>query len=248
MVHAGFSIEQIMYDQGDFLLRFSRPLVTVSYAQSLDGSITARRGAPLALSSKEALEVTHRLRAAHDAILVGIGSVIADNPRLTVRHAAGSDPQPVVLDSQLRIPVDSVLLHSQPFPWIFCIKGNDARKCETLRKKGAKVFEVPPTSEGRVSLVAMLKVLGKQGIRSLMVEGGTAIITSFLTQSLVDQVVITVVPRLVGGLPAVERLLVDPADLDGGSNEAVMSYFPTLEKMEFIPVGPDLLVWGRLTR
>ena len=86
-----------------------RPFVSLSYAQSLDGSLAAKPGAPTRLSGTQANELTHRLRAAHDAILVGIGTILADDPQLTVRGVPGLQPRPVVLDSRLRTPP-----HSQP--------------------------------------------------------------------------------------------------------------------------------------
>ncbi|HEX9595492.1 MAG TPA: RibD family protein, partial [Anaerolineales bacterium] len=82
-----------------------RPTVTLSYAQSLDGSIALHRGEPLTLSGPESMAMTHRLRAAHDAILVGIGTVISDDPQLNVRLVEGRNPQVVVLDSRLRLPL-----------------------------------------------------------------------------------------------------------------------------------------------
>ncbi len=95
-----------------------RPYVTLSYAQSLDGSITARRGEPLAISGPESLEMTHRLRAEHDAILVGIGTLLADDPRLSVRLVAGADPQPIIVDSRLRFPLNARILLDGRSPWI----------------------------------------------------------------------------------------------------------------------------------
>src|SRR5512133_2370683 len=99
-------LEELLSDAG----REGRPLVTLSYAQSLDGSLAAQRGTPLALSGPQSMELTHRLRAAQDAILVGIGTVLSDNPRLTVRLVEGSQPQPVILDSHLRFPLNANLL------------------------------------------------------------------------------------------------------------------------------------------
>ena len=87
------------------MINLDRPRVTLTYAQSLDGSITARSGAPLSLSGAESLHYTHQLRAAHDAILVGIGTVLSDDPRLDVRLVTGPSPRPIVLDSELRCPV-----------------------------------------------------------------------------------------------------------------------------------------------
>ena len=90
-----------------------RPHVTLSYAQSWDGSITTIPGESLALSSETGMQMTHQLRSLHDGILVGIGTVLADDPRLTVREWTGNDPQPIVLDSQLRIPSSSRLCQTE---------------------------------------------------------------------------------------------------------------------------------------
>ena len=93
------------------------PYVTLTYAQSLDGSIAATPGRPLSISGPVSMTLTHALRAAHDAILVGIGTILADNPQLTVRYLKGKDPQPVIVDSRLRCPLDArVLRHDPPVP------------------------------------------------------------------------------------------------------------------------------------
>ncbi len=181
----------------------SRPLITLSYAQSIDGSITAVPGQPLALSGPEAMKLTHELRASHDAILVGVGTVLADNPRLTARLASGPNPQPVVLDSRLRFPLNAALLsHPRP-PIIAAACHADAQLQATLEAAGAKVIRFPAGDGGYVHLPALLEWLLQNGIKSLMVEGGSAVITSFLSARLVDRVIITIAPRFVGGLHAV---------------------------------------------
>ena len=100
-------IEVLLRGASDYHQSVGRPFVTLSYAQSLDGCIAAKRGQPLALSGPQSLTLTHQLRSAHDAIMVGIGTLLADNPRLTVRLVEGRDPQPVVLDSRLRFPSEA---------------------------------------------------------------------------------------------------------------------------------------------
>ena len=202
-----------------------RPLVTLTYAQSLDGSIAAVPGQPLALSGPESTTFTHQLRAAHDAILVGIGTVLADNPRLTVRLASGPDPQPVVLDSHLRFPLDANLLcHPRP-PWIATTARAAPERQAALEAAGARVIRFPADDCGRVHLSALLDALADAGIKTLMVEGGSAVVTSFLSARLVDRVALTLAPRLVGGLRAVAA----PCDL-------------RLQNVTCRPLGIDLIV------
>lgn len=184
-----------------------RPFVTLSYAQSLDGSITRQRGQPMALSGQESLTLTHQLRTGHDAILVGIGTVLADDPRLTVRLVAGPDPQPIIVDSRLRLPLSARLLTQHPHkPIVATTETADPQKEAALIAAGATIARLPATANGQVSLPHLLACLDEHGIRSLMVEGGAGIITSFLAEQLVDRLVITVAPLLVGGLNAVGNL------------------------------------------
>jgi len=212
--------------------RTGRPFVTLSYAQSLDGSIASRSGHPLTLSGPQSLVLTHRLRAAHDAILVGIGTVLADDPRLNVRLAAGPDPQPVVVDSRLRFPPYANLLRNGRSPWIATSDTADPERRQSLEAAGAVVFPLP-SQNGWVDLAHLLEHLAGRGIDSLMVEGGAQIITSFLASRLVDQVVLTIAPMLVGGLRVVDRL-----------GPAAMQPFPRLRRVHYQPMGEDLVLWG----
>ena len=175
----------------------SRPSVTLCYAQSLDGSIALRRGERLALSGPESHRLTHQLRAKHDAILVGIGTVISDDPQLNVRLAEGSDPQIVVLDSNLRTPISARLLKGRPH--IFCVASASREAQENLEGAGAILERQTDMVETRVSLPVMLARLREIDIRSLMVEGGGEIISSFLSENLIDRVIITIAPEFVGG-------------------------------------------------
>lgn len=209
-----------------------KPFVTVSYAQSLDGSIAARPGRPMALSSHESLVFTHALRACHDAILVGIGCVLADDPRLNVRLAPGTNPQPIVLDGRLRLPPYArLLMDGSKAPWIFASEDADSERENNLKALGAEVFRLPTTSDAKIDVDAVLEKLGKLGITTLMIEGGAQIITSFLMARSVNQIVITIAPVLVGGTRAVDALpQFDP------------SQFPRLTNVSYETVGNDFLV------
>jgi 3,4-dihydroxy 2-butanone 4-phosphate synthase/GTP cyclohydrolase II len=212
-----------------------RPIVTLTYAQSVDGSITHRKGEPLKLSSPASMKMTHRLRATHNGILVGIGTVIADNPSLTVRFAEGTNPQPIVLDSFLRTPLDCYLLQNEHSPWIITSIDALFQKQVDLEQAGARVFRLPNSPEGGIDLETTLQYLLGRGIQRLIVEGGAEIIQSFLKARLVDQVVLTIAPMLVGGLSPIIR-----------SGELFQPPFPRIANPQWTPLEEDLILWGDL--
>lgn len=226
-------IDALLAGAQEHCRRAGRPLVTLSYAQSLDGSLAAAPGRPLALSGPASLTLTHRLRAAHAAILVGIGTVLADDPRLTVRLADGGQPQPVVLDSRLRTPLRARLLSGQRAPWIATLEDAPGDRQAALRSAGARLLTFSHGLDGRVPLPDLLARLASEGIYSLMVEGGAQTLTAFLSQGLADQVVITIAPLFVGGLPA----------LTPGS---AFKQFPHLEQAGCERLDEDFIVWGKL--
>jgi 3,4-dihydroxy 2-butanone 4-phosphate synthase/GTP cyclohydrolase II len=218
--------------------RGGRPFVTLSYAQSLDGSIAARRGETTAISGPEALRLTHQLRAQHDAILVGIGTVIADDPRLNVRLVRGPDPQPVVVDSRLRFPSWSRLLREPGRrPWIVTTEAADRGRQSKLEAAGARIIRLPAGPDGLVSLPVLLDFLAGSSahIRSVMVEGGATVISNFLAGYLADRLVLTIAPLLLGGLNAVTNL----GPLNGQG-------FPRLAKPRYQAMGQDVVLFGDL--
>lgn len=233
------AIEQLLSHAKAHTRLTGRPLVTLSYAQSLDGSLALRRGAPLAISSPETQRLTHQLRAIHDAILVGIGTLLADDPRLNVRLVEGADPQPVVLDSRLRTPLSARLLFGVRKPWMASLPDADKIQQQRLEALGAQVLSLPADAEGGVSLPDLLRLLARRGVSSLMVEGGAQVITRFLANRLVDQPVITLAPFFAGGLSVVENPLAQPGR-DG------KDALPRLDPFEFTRLGVDLVLWGRV--
>jgi 3,4-dihydroxy 2-butanone 4-phosphate synthase/GTP cyclohydrolase II len=188
--------------------RNGRPFVTLAWAQSLDGSIALDKGKPYRLSGNESLALTHALRAAHDVIVVGIGTLLADDPSLTVRLWQGPSPSPVVLDSGLRTPVCARVLAAaggRPVRIACTENARDELKVQ-LEEKGAEVLRLPAWSNGWVDLDRLLLALGTAGIKRVMVEGGGKVLTSFLRASLVDYAVVTVAPTLLGGMSALGSL------------------------------------------
>jgi GTP cyclohydrolase II len=210
------------------------PFVTLSYAQSVDGSIAARPSQPFALSSEKSFAMTHLLRSRHDALLVGINTVLVDDPRLTVRLCKGDNPQPVVLDSRLRFPDDANLLaHPDKHPLLFTTAAAAAGEFARLEARGASIHVMPKDRVGRVDLIAALQCLADKGVTRLMVEGGATVINSFLQSHLVDYCVITVVPKLIGGIKAMDNLC--------ASDDV-----PPLSIVDCLyhPLGGDLIIHG----
>ena len=165
-----------------YLDKSGRPLVSLCYAQSLDGSISDASKRPLELSGSDSMIFTHKLRTVHDAILVGIGTVLTDDPRLTVRLVQGKNPQPVILDSHCRTPVSSYLMQGHPVsPWIAITEKAPPSRRSALELQGASLLELKCNTQGNVNLDDLMQKLAEFQVRSLMVEGGSSVITSFLS-------------------------------------------------------------------
>jgi GTP cyclohydrolase II len=214
-----------------------RVFVTLSYSQSLDGSIAVSRSTPCSLSCRKSLEMTHVVRSLHDALLVGVDTVLADDPQLTVRYCEGDDPQPVVLDSRLRFPEHARLLRDGTRkPIIMTTPRAPTAHVKRLEDRGARVLTVREDGE-RVDLRSALRLLGTFGIRTLMVEGGATVINSVLASRLVDYCVLTITPRIIGGVKAVENLC-QPHDA------APLS----IDDCRYHTLDRDLIAYGRLSR
>jgi riboflavin-specific deaminase-like protein len=186
-----------------------RPVVTLSYAQTLDGRLATSTGSGQWISAPESLRFSHELRAEHDAIMVGVGTVCKDDPRLTVRLAAGRDPLRVVVDSTLRTPLTAAVLTQVTAPGtVLAVTDRaPAAKRDEARALGATVLCLPTNASGRVDLVALLAALHQRGVGSALVEGGAGVITALLQARLADRLVVCVAPRILGaGIEAVGDL------------------------------------------
>ncbi len=212
-----------------------RPFVTVSYAQSIDGSIATRNRRPLPISSPDAMRMTHTLRALHDGILVGIETVLADDPQLSVRLVEGPHPRPVVLDSRLRTPHDARLLQGGPRrSWLVGAADTPPARVMDMTRAGAEVFTCPRDARsGRLDIPQTLGLLHAKGIERLMVEGGARVITSFVQSQMVDLFIVTIAPKLIGGL----QVLAAPTN---GTNA-----FMQLTGVRYARLGDDLILWAR---
>jgi len=215
-----------------------RPVVTLSYAQTLDGRLATSNGSSQWISTPESLRFNHELRAEHDAIMVGVGTVRKDDPRLTVRLAAGRNPLRVVVDSALRTPLTAAVLVNGAAPGtVFAVTGRaPVAKREKVRALGATVLCLPADRGGRVDLVALLAALRERAIGSVLVEGGARMITALLRARLVDRLAVCVAPKILGtGIEAVGDL---------GIREIARSLIVT--DTSLIPYGGDLVFEGRV--
>ncbi|MBA2447974.1 MAG: RibD family protein [Chloroflexi bacterium] len=214
-----------------------RPWVTVKLAQTLDGRIATRTGHSQWISGEASRALAHELRAAHDAVLVGIGTVLRDNPRLTVRLVAGRDPLRIVADSAARTPLDSHLLAERPELTVVAVgELAPSDRVDTIRRRGARVLLTRSQSDGRIDLADLLGRLSQRGVRGVMVEGGAAVVTSLLQARLVDRVVICIAPKLVGaGVEAVGDLGILHLDDAVG-----------FEQVEVRQLGDDIVFDGRV--
>jgi len=174
------------------------PFVTVKYAQSLDGRIATSQGNARWISSEASRKFAHRLRARHDAIMVGIGTVLADDPLLTVRLVKGRNPLRICLDSRLRIPAHSKLLQDEGRTLIATTEKHGKHKAATIEKEGKEILVVPRGAHGRVELRPLMKQLAGWGVSSLLVEGGKQVITSLLKEGLVNRMVVITAPLILG--------------------------------------------------
>jgi riboflavin-specific deaminase-like protein len=215
----------------------TRPYVVVKYAQTLDGRIATSTGDARWISGDEERRASHALRAACDAVLVGIGTVLTDDPQLTVRMVPGASPIRVVADSGLRIPDDARVLADDAATVVLTTNASSAERRAELRRRGVSVQVVPAGAQG-VDLGAALETLLRDGIRSVLVEGGARVITSFLSLGLADRLVVGIAPRVLGtGTEAVRDL---------GITEVASSI--RIERRSVHVAGDDVLIAGDLAR
>lgn len=215
-----------------------RPDVTVSYAQTLDGRLATSDGSSKWISAPDSLRFAHELRAGHDAVMVGVGTILKDDPRLTVRHVPGEDPLRIVVDSSLRTPASAAVLSGGAARGtVLAVNGRaPADRCREAESLGATVLRLPSSQDGGVDLAALAGRLPAIGVRSVMVEGGAALITALFCERLVDRLAVCIAPKILGaGIEAVGDLgICDLADSI------------VLEDAAFSTIGGDVILDGRV--
>lgn len=210
-----------------------KPFVTLKSGTSLDGKIATHTSDSKWITSEEARLDVHQLRNENMAILVGVNTVIKDNPELTTRIPNGRNPIRVIMDSTLKIPLDSKVVNDKKAEtWIFTSMNYDKEKWKLLKALGIKIFPIAD----HVDPKEVVKILGENLVSSLLIEGGGSINASFLENKLIDKVILYFAPKLVGGGQA-------PTFLEGEGIDKMRDAVE-LKDTSFIKIGKDFKFVG----
>jgi len=215
------------------------PFITVKWAQSLDGRIATADGDSRWISSEEARRFAHQLRSEHDAVMVGIGTVLADDPELTVRLVKVRNPVRIIVDSKLRIPTSARVLTNDAVSRTLIATTESASldRAREIENLGAEVIRLQQAQKhDGLDLMRLFQELGERGINSVLVEGGNRIITSLLNLRMLDRLVVIIAPKIIGkGIEAVGDLSISRVA------DAI-----TFLSVEITKLGPDVVFDARL--
>ena len=214
------------------------PFVTAKYAMSLDGKIATDQGESRWISGISSRKFTHKLRKESDAIMVGIGTVAKDNPRLTVRDAHGKprnhQPLRIIIDSSGKLSPNTLLLH-EPGKTLVATATISNNRHSLLNNFGVEVLVIPGENK-RVNLVLLMEELGKRGILNILLEGGGILLSSMIQKQLIDKIIAFVSPIIIGGENS-------PTPVEGRSVTKLIQA-PRLEKITTKKLGEDFLIMG----
>lgn len=213
------------------------PYVTLKSATSLDGKIATVTGESKWITSEESRLDVHKYRHQHDGILVGVNTILKDDPELTTRlPLGGKNPIRIILDTNLRTPPGAKIVNDNKAPtWIIVGKNVAAEKIAAMNEKYAKVIEMP--FDG-LNIRNVLKMLGEKGITSLFVEGGSQINGSFIKAKTVNQVITYIAPKIIGGALA-------PTSI-GGDGFEKMNDVLALQIKSVETIGPDIKIVSKM--
>ena len=218
----------------------NRPFVSLKYAMTLDGKIAAKNGDSKWITGIEARTYAHRLRRQHDAVLVGIGTVLEDDPELTTRLVKGKNAVRVVLDSKLRVPLTAKVLDGAA-PTIVAT-GTDVSETKLAVLQclpNVDVLQIPLGNSG-VDLHSLMKELAERQLTSVLVEGGSGVLGAFKDVGLGDRVYAFIAPKIIGGAEALSPL--------GGTGSELISDGWQLDGLEYMQLGSDVLLTGRVLK
>jgi diaminohydroxyphosphoribosylaminopyrimidine deaminase / 5-amino-6-(5-phosphoribosylamino)uracil reductase len=242
-VEVGLCAEEAAEVNAGFLsrLRLGRPLVTFKFATSLDGRIAIATGESQWITGPPARERAHALRASHDAIMVGTGTVVADDPQLTCRlpGLGHRSPVRVIIDRYLRIlPASRIIADARRVPtWVLTLRSADPGRRATFLANRVTLIDVDDDGEGQIDLAAALRALGERGITRLLVEGGARLAAAFFRARLVDRLVWVHAPLVIGGegIPAI-----------AGFDLTALADTPAFERLSTETIGDDVLTTFRV--
>ena len=230
------------------------PLISLKWAMSLDGKIATPGGHSKWITSEESRAAAHRLRARHDAVLIGIGTLLVDSPQLTCRISSPASaslpgtgvmpalrqPQRIILDSSARTPLDAPLWDAPgggPVT-IVCSASTPRERVDALRARGARIVEAPGDTAG-LDVREALQSLAKLRIQSILVEGGARVLGSFVDARVADRAFIFIAPKIIGGAGGLSAV--------GGRGVAGVADALRLHSLHVTPIGTDVLVDGALS-
>lgn len=221
-------------------IKKKRPFVSLKYAMTLDGKIATHSGDSKWITGEKARTLAHRLRKQHDAILVGIGTVLEDDPELTTRMVKGKNPIRIILDSRLRISLMAACLNLATNTIIFTGMDCDALKCEALNAlPNVEVIKLPLVDD-KLGIHNVLNVLNEYGITSVLVEGGSEIHGAFKDAGCVDRIYAFIAPRIIGGKKAFTAI--------GGTGCDLITDGWTLSEVEVTNLENDFLFTGLVNK
>jgi len=242
-VEVGLCTEEAAEVNAGFLsrLRLGRPLVTFKLATSLDGRIAVATGESQWITGPPARDRAHALRASHDAIMVGTGTVVADDPQLTCRlpGLGHRSPVRVVIDRHLRIsPASRIIADAPRVPtWVLTLRSADPGRRAMFLANRVTLIDVDDDGEGQIDLAAALGALGERGITRLLVEGGARLAAAFFRARLIDRLVWVHAPLVIGGdgIPAI-----------AGFDLAALADGRAFERLSTETIGDDVLTTFRV--
>lgn len=215
------------------------PFVVLKTAMTLDGKIASVTGDSRWVTGQEARQMVHKIRNSLTGILVGIQTVLQDDPLLTVRIENARNPVRIIADSRLRIPLTAKVLRPGDKRIVACVKGADPEKKRELEKRGIEVIETEAKNR-HVSLTELMQELGKREIDSILLEGGGELNFSALKEGIVDRAILFLAPKIMGG-----RMAKTPV---GGDGLEKMTDAIELEEISYQRIGRDFMIGGKIKK